>query len=94
MIELIRPRSEQSAVHAHTKQSKLPIHHICFAVDDISTAIADARQNKMYQVGKQRPAPAFHGASICFLFSLTIGLFELVERPLFGPLSGTAVERI
>lgn len=83
LVELIRPRSDQSAVHAHTKRSTLQIHHVCFAVDDISAAIADARRGKVYQVGRQRPAPAFGGAPICFLFSRPIGLFELVERPAF-----------
>ena len=81
LVELIRPRSAQSAVYAHSKQSKLPIHHVCFAVDDIAASIADVRRAKIYQVGPQRPAPAFNGAQICFLFSLPIGLFELVERP-------------
>jgi len=83
LIELIRPRSEQSAVYAHTKESKLQIHHVCFAVDDLQTAVADAKRAKIYQLGEQRPAPAFGGAPICFLFSRPIGLFELVERPSF-----------
>ena len=83
LVELIRPRSEKSAVYAHTKQSKLPIHHVCYAVGDIEAAIADARRAKIYQLGQHRPAPAFGGARICFLFALPIGLFELVERPSF-----------
>ncbi len=83
LVELIRPRSAQSAVYAHTKESKLQIHHVCFAVDDIAAAAAEARQGKIYQVGKTRPAPAFGGAQICFLFARPIGLFELVERPGF-----------
>jgi methylmalonyl-CoA/ethylmalonyl-CoA epimerase len=83
LVELIRPRSEQSAVHSHTRESKLQIHHVCFAVDDLQAAVADARRGKVYQLGQQRPAPAFGGARICFLFSRPIGLFELVERPSF-----------
>jgi hypothetical protein len=83
LVELIRPRSAQSAVYGHTKESKLQIHHICFAVEDIQAAAAACRRGKVYQVGKQRPAPAFGGALICFLFSRAIGLFELVERPSF-----------
>jgi methylmalonyl-CoA/ethylmalonyl-CoA epimerase len=83
LIELIRPRSERSAVYAHTTESKLQIHHVCFAVDDLQAAVEDARRGKVYQLGKQRPAPAFGGAPICFLFSRPIGLFELVERPSF-----------
>jgi len=83
LIELIRPRSERSAVYAHTRESKLQIHHVCFAVDDLAAAVADARRGKLYQVGQQRPAPAFGGSAICFLFSRAIGLFELVERPTF-----------
>jgi methylmalonyl-CoA/ethylmalonyl-CoA epimerase len=83
LIELIRPRSEQSAVYAHTKESKLQIHHVCFAVDDLKAAVEDARRGKVYQLGAQRPAPAFDGAPICFLFSRPIGFFELVDRPGF-----------
>ena len=83
LVELIRPRSEQSAVYAHTKESKLQIHHVCFAVEDLRAAVADARRGKVYQLGQQRPAPAFGGALICFLFSRPIGLFEFVERPSF-----------
>jgi hypothetical protein len=81
LIELIRPKSPKSAVYEHTKQSKLQIHHLCFAVDDMSAAIAAARSARMLQVGQARPAPAIGGSAICFFFSRAIGLFELVERP-------------
>jgi hypothetical protein len=80
LVELIRPKSSQSAVYAHTKESKLQIHHLCFAVDDIAAAVAAARSAKMLQVGQVRPAPAIDGSAICFFFSRAIGLFELVER--------------
>jgi hypothetical protein len=83
LIELIRPRSPQSATYAHTKESKLQIHHVCFVVEDISAAVPAARSAGMFQVGQVRPAPAIGGSAICFLFSRAVGLIELVERPPF-----------
>ena len=89
LIELIRPKSPQSATYAHTKESKLQIHHLCFSVDDIAAALAAAKGVGMFPVGKVRPAPAIGDSAICFFFSRSIGLVELVERPPFGPVGST-----
>jgi methylmalonyl-CoA/ethylmalonyl-CoA epimerase len=98
LIELIRPISPQSAVYAHTKESKLQIHHLCFTVDDMAAAVLAAQSARMLRVGQVRPAPAIGGSAICFFFSRAIGLFELVERPAFSsasiPASAEAVRGV
>ena len=88
LIELIRPRSPQSAVSGHSERNELQIHHLCFAVEDINAALAGVRSARMVQVGKVRPAPAIGGSAICFFFSDAAGLFELVERPPFPATAG------
>src|SRR5689334_24729251 len=85
LVELIRPLTELSSVYSHLRESKLQIHHLCFAVDDLPSAIVAARTARFYKVGGMRPAPAIGGRSICFFFGRGVGLFELVERPPFGP---------
>ena len=83
LIELIRPRSPQSATYAHTKESKLQIHHVCFTVQDMAASVRAARTAGMFQVGQVRPAPAIGGSAVCFFFARAIGLIELVETPPF-----------
>jgi hypothetical protein len=84
LIELIRPKSPESAVYGHTQRNELQIHHLCFAVDDMKQALAAVRSARMVQVGKVRAAPAIGGSAICFFLSNAVGLFELVERPPFA----------
>jgi len=72
-------------VFAHTKQSKLQIHHLCFEVEDMAGAVAAAQTARMFQIGQVRPAPAIGSSAICFFFSRAIGLLEVVERPPFSP---------
>jgi methylmalonyl-CoA/ethylmalonyl-CoA epimerase len=83
LIELIRPRSETSKVYRHTVDSKLQIHHVCYAVDDIAAASAVAKERRFREVQPVIPAQAIAGSRIAFFFAQQIGLIELVERPPF-----------
>lgn len=87
LVELIRPLSDRSSVYSHLTDSKLQIHHLCFVVQDLAAAVVAARAARFYKVGSIRPAPAIEDRPICFFFGRGIGLFELVERPPFGPAS-------
>lgn len=84
LVELICPRSEQSAVYAFSRESRFRIHHLCFAVDDIEAASTAAMATRRVQrVTPIVTAPAIGGCRIVFLFSRETGMFELVERPPF-----------
>jgi methylmalonyl-CoA/ethylmalonyl-CoA epimerase len=83
LVELIVPRSDRSPVAAFARDSRLRIHHLCFAVDDIEAALAPMKASGMSQVAPIVAAPAIGGRRIVFLFSREMGLFELVERPPF-----------
>jgi len=83
LVELIVPRSDKSPVAAFARESRLRIHHLCFAVGDIETALAPMKAHGITQVTPVVDAPAIGGRRIVFLFSRELGLFELVERPPF-----------
>jgi catechol 2,3-dioxygenase-like lactoylglutathione lyase family enzyme len=83
LIELIAPRSDQSTVAAFARESRFRIHHLCFTVDDMESALHAARARRMTQVSEILDAPAIGGRRIVFLFSRETGLFELAERPPF-----------
>ena len=84
LVELICPRSEQSPVHAFSRESRFRIHHLCFAVDDIEAATAaSVASRRVHPVTPIVAAPAIGDRRIVFLFSRETGLLELVERPPF-----------
>ncbi|CAN5559350.1 VOC family protein [soil metagenome] len=83
LIELVRPLSEASPVHAFGVESRMRIHHLCFSVLDIEQASTSLRRRRVTQVMPVVDAPAIGGRRITFFFSRGTGLFELVERPPF-----------
>lgn len=83
LIELIRPRSEQSRVYEFAVKSKFRIHHVCYSTGNIEAAVKELTAQKFFQVTPVVEAPAIGGSLICFLFSRETGLFEIVERPPF-----------
>jgi hypothetical protein len=83
LIELIRPHSSDSKVYGFTTRNDYPIHHVCFATNDMAASVEVARKQRFGVVQGPVAAPAIGGSAICFFYSLGLGLFELVERPPF-----------
>ena len=73
LIQLIRPRSPLSATYAHTKESKLQIHHVCFTVQKMGASMRASRTAVMFHVVQVRSAPAIGGSAVCFFFARAIG---------------------
>jgi methylmalonyl-CoA/ethylmalonyl-CoA epimerase len=77
-IELIEPSREQSPV-SQSLQKGVKLVHLCYEVPDMEEAIQHAKAHGIRMIARPVPAVAFGGRRIAWLFSTTLGLFELVE---------------
>jgi len=80
--ELVEPVDERSPVNGYLEHRKMNLYHLCFEVPDLERAVKQARQQGFHALGKPKPAVAFEGRRIAWVFSPTLGLFELLEREL------------
>jgi methylmalonyl-CoA/ethylmalonyl-CoA epimerase len=77
-VELVEPLSESSPITKMLEKGQ-SIYHVCFRIDDIEDAIAQARKNDFHCIVKPVPAKAFEGKRIAWLFNRDLGLVELLE---------------
>jgi len=77
-IEAVQPQSDDSPV-ASSLNRGIKLLHLCFRVPNLDNAIRVARRNGLLLVASPTPATAFDGRRIAWLFSETMGLFELLE---------------
>jgi methylmalonyl-CoA/ethylmalonyl-CoA epimerase len=77
-IELIEPAAEDSPISAQL-QKGVKLLHLCYRVKNLEAAIRAARAAGLFPIAPPAPAKAFEGRRIAWLFSRTMGLFELVE---------------
>ena len=79
VVEILAPLNEQSPIHSHLKQGG-GSYHVCYAVEDLASAIKTATQNFGARlIRPERADDAFYGRKVAFLFHPNHGLFELVE---------------
>ena len=79
-IELIEPAAEESPI-SQQAQKGVKLLHLCYRVDDLEDALSRARTAGLFPIASPVPAEAFQGRRIAWLYSRTMGLFELVEAP-------------
>src|SRR5262245_12303902 len=79
-IELIEPSGPGSPVEAALAKGG-GLNHICYEVDDLEAARADAVARGAVCVCPPVPAVAFGGRPIAFFFYRGLGLVELVQAP-------------
>jgi methylmalonyl-CoA/ethylmalonyl-CoA epimerase len=79
LIELIEPASETSPVRDHFRRNALALNHLCFSVPDIESACAEAREKGAMIVSPPKPAVAFAGRRVAFLYRSN-NLFEFLEE--------------
>jgi len=78
-IEFIEPDGENSPV-ANALRHGISLHHICYEVQDLEQAIAQAYAAGALIVCEPVPARAFQGRRIAFIYSPVGGLTEFVEE--------------
>ena len=77
-IELISPIGEDSPVNDVLKRRQ-PIYHLCYEVDNIEEARAEARKRGAVPISQPVEAPLFNERKICFLYTKDHYVIELVE---------------
>jgi methylmalonyl-CoA/ethylmalonyl-CoA epimerase len=78
--ELVEPVDERSPVNGYLKQGKVSLYHLCFEVSDLEMALEQAKRHGFHELGRPKPATAFAGRRIAWVYSPLLGLFELLER--------------
>jgi methylmalonyl-CoA/ethylmalonyl-CoA epimerase len=56
------------------------LHHVCYEIDDLESALQHARSVNMAIAAPPLPAVAFHDRRIAWVCSRTRLLIELLER--------------
>ena len=81
-IELLEPTSEESTIAKFIEKRGEGIHHLAFAVDNLSKALDETEKNGVQLIDKQ-PRKGAEGLNIAFLHpKSTCGvLTELCEHP-------------
>ncbi|GCE07382.1 VOC family protein [Dictyobacter aurantiacus] len=77
-LEFIEPDDEDSPVARALRQGA-SLHHLCYEVEDLEQAVAQARSAGALVVCEPVPARAFQGRRIAFIYSPVGGLTEFVE---------------
>jgi len=86
-LELVAPDGPQSALQRALERG-VTLHHICYAVDDMESALASLRSAGLSLVKKPLPAVAFGGDLIAWVMRRDRLLVELVQlTDAAGPLA-------
>ena len=79
-VELVAPISEESPVDMHLSKIGPTPYHICYKSTDIEDDIERLKSNRFKVSIPLAPAVAFGGKRVVFLYSLSVGLIEIVEE--------------
>lgn len=79
-VELISPKDDTSPVCKNLQRNGVSLYHIFYETENLEESISELKKQKFIMVSKPSPAVAFGGKRVCFLFSKTVGLVELVEK--------------
>lgn len=81
-IELVSPAEKGSAVEKLLKRGNTP-YHICYEVLNMDMEIEEFEKNGYTLVENPETAPAIENRKVVFMFSIDMGLIELVENKSF-----------
>jgi len=79
VFELVEPASDTSPVSDFLKK-RGGLHHVCYEIDDLESALQQARRAGWAIAAAPVPAVAFDGRRIAWVFSKQRLLMELLER--------------
>lgn len=79
-VELIAPLSTGSPVDSILEKNRTGTpYHICYEVDDLSSALKDLKAKGFVTLIKPMPAPAIGECNVAFMYHKAMGVMELVE---------------
>lgn len=78
-IEFVEPVDENSPIYSTLDKVGVAPYHICYEVTDIEDAIKRLRKLRFMPLFKPVPAVALNNRLICYLFSNSAGLIEIVQ---------------
>jgi methylmalonyl-CoA/ethylmalonyl-CoA epimerase len=76
--ELVEPGDKQSPVHSFAAKGG-GLHHVCYVVDNLEQALADARALGALVTRQPMPAVAFGGRHIAWIYTRNRLLIEYLE---------------
>lgn len=81
-IELVSPLDKErtSPVDQYLKNTVGTPYHICYRSNGLDDEVAMLKARGFKVIIEPRPAVAFNGKRVVFLFNLGIGLIEIVEN--------------
>jgi methylmalonyl-CoA/ethylmalonyl-CoA epimerase len=79
LFELIEPAHDQSPVYSFAAKGG-GLHHVCYVVDNLEQALADARPLGALVTRQSMPAVAFGGRRIAWIYTKNRLLIEYLER--------------
>lgn len=77
--ELVEPVDDQSPVYSFAAKGG-GLHHVCYVVDKLELALADARELGAIVTRQPMPAVAFGGRHIAWIYTRNRLLIEYLER--------------
>lgn len=79
-VELLEPLDETSPVKGILKKNGNTPYHLCYAVDDLSKAIKEARTKGFMPLAKPVSGHGLGDALMVFLYNRNVGLIQLMEK--------------
>jgi methylmalonyl-CoA/ethylmalonyl-CoA epimerase len=80
LIELVEPAAEDSPVRQFLTQRGGGLHHVCYEVADLEKQLAEMKARGCMIIRRPKPAIAFDGRRIAWLFTAEKLLVELLEK--------------
>lgn len=79
-VELVAPLEGESPVDAYLGKTGPTPYHICYKSSDIEADVERLKSKRFKVSIPLAPAVAFGGKRVVFLYSLSVGLIEIVEN--------------
>ena len=83
--ELVAPSGPNNPVDTVLKTRKNVLNHVAYRVDDLDGKLIELRDAGCVPIGEPRPAVAFGGRRVTFLYNPLNFVIELVEEEKRGP---------
>jgi methylmalonyl-CoA/ethylmalonyl-CoA epimerase len=79
-VELIEPATPDSPVRKILKSKRGGLYHLCYSVDNIEQEIQRFRDKGCLVISRPKPAVAFGGRRVAFLYTPQRDIVEFVEQ--------------
>ena len=79
-VEMLEPLDETSPVQGILKKNGNTPYHMCYAVDNLSDAIAEMRKEGFRPLSKPVPGHGLDDALMVFLYNINYGLIQVMEN--------------